>query len=342
MGFIGRGINTVRTVGNQIINGSKMFTQYIVQGNPALTKGTNPDSTQYFGVQFNDKNGKGPVNSIGVAGASVSTAGKTSAYVGAYQFINGNSNFEHISVYYPKSGAAYTYAPAPTDTTATDGTQIATTGWVNSTGNNVVHLTDTETISGSKTFTDDPIIKNSSARIYFDDTSQTKGTAPSSTMSNALFFRDNDGKNMSLIKQMYTAEKVCKLELGAYKSNSASDTETSSIIVYYPASGDPYATAPASDVNGSILTTVSKTKAQNGYLKLGNKIIMQWGYCAGSVTTITFPTPFGNTNYAVTCTHTGDANRAITVQSSSKTTTSINAVKNSGDAFYWLAFGYEG
>jgi hypothetical protein len=46
-------------------------------------------------------------------------------------------------------------ATAPTPTSATDqaSTQIATTGWVNKKGNNVVHISDAETITGAKTFT---------------------------------------------------------------------------------------------------------------------------------------------------------------------------------------------
>lgn len=44
-------------------------------------------------------------------------------------------------------------APTPTTTTDQASTQIATTGWVNKKGNNVVHLSDAETITGAKTFT---------------------------------------------------------------------------------------------------------------------------------------------------------------------------------------------
>lgn len=52
-----------------------------------------------------------------------------------------------------KNGVPSSYAVTPTDTTSSSSKQIATVGWVNSTGNNVVHLNGSETITGEKAFT---------------------------------------------------------------------------------------------------------------------------------------------------------------------------------------------
>lgn len=59
------------------------------------------------------------------------------------------------------------------------------------------------------------------------------------------------------------------------KNGSATGT---SIDLGLDKNGNPYTWCPACDSNNSILTTVSLTKGQTGYLKLGNGIILQWGY----------------------------------------------------------------
>lgn len=46
------------------------------------------------------------------------------------------------------------FAPTPSTTTSTSDTYIATTGWVNGVGNNIVHLIGDETVAGIKTFSD--------------------------------------------------------------------------------------------------------------------------------------------------------------------------------------------
>lgn len=74
---------------------------------------------------------------------------------GSYEIVLGSNGTdasapEGVSV--KRSGSTIaTKTPTPTDTTTTIGTQIASTGWVNTVGNNVVHLTGNETISGNKT-----------------------------------------------------------------------------------------------------------------------------------------------------------------------------------------------
>lgn len=63
-----------------------------------------------------------------------------------------------------------------------------------------------------------------------------------------------------------------------------------------------YAYAPASDAINSIVTTTNISKTSDGYVKLGNGIIIQWGAITmnfDSRATVTFPTPFSNTVYRV-------------------------------------------
>lgn len=137
---------------DETITGKKTFTQNIVRANTNLTKGTNPSSTSYCSVELTDKNGSGTTHRAGLLEATVYTTGETMTSINAYKW-QANANYSaRIAIYYPTSGNPYTEAPTPTDTTTTNGTQIATTGWVNSGSNNVVHKSGNETIAGTKTF----------------------------------------------------------------------------------------------------------------------------------------------------------------------------------------------
>lgn len=75
---------------------------------------------------------------------------------GSYEILLGSNGTdasapEGITV--KRSGSTTsTSCPNPTDTTSTTSKQVANAGWVNSVGNNVVHKTGDETITGVKTF----------------------------------------------------------------------------------------------------------------------------------------------------------------------------------------------
>lgn len=181
--------------------------------------------------------------------------------------------------------------------------------------NNAVHKTGNETISGTKTF----LAKTSMAPIEL---------YPVSSGGPYIDFHYN---------------------------NSTSDY-TSRIIEQ--ASGDLVVTtnnftinangyARASDVNGSILTTVNKSKAANGYFKLGNGLIIQWGRASGTITssnmTITFPTPFTSaSSYSVSGNVTyNSATDKGWGHINSCTSTSFKAVvDNDEKPFNWIAIGY--
>ena len=229
--------------------------------------------------------------------------------------------------------------PTPSDTTSTSSIQAATVGWANTTGNNLVHLSDNETIAGAKTFM--------SSNLKIKSNSTTTGTAPSSTQVNSVQFVDSNNRVMGWVYSSYNAQKEAAVRLQAMKSNAAGDTEYSSIGVAYPATGNPYGFAPSSDENGSILTTVAKNKATNGYFKLGNGMIVQWGRTTNTVNqtkTITFPVAFTSTNYSITVA----ANNQSSGYSydgvtgiSDRTTTSCKVYSYYADRTYdWIAIGY--
>lgn len=258
--------------------------------------------------------------------------------------------------------------PTPSDTTSTSSQQAATVGWANTIGNNLVHKSGAETIAGVKTFTStingnaatvtngvytntDQTITGTktimTAKLHIKNDSIVTGTAPSSTQVNSVQFVDSNDRVMGWVYSSYNAQKEAAVRLQAMKSNAAGDTEYSSIGVAYPATGNPYGFAPSSDENGSILTTVAKNKAANGYFKLGNGMIVQWGRTTDTVNqtkTITFPVAFTSTNYSITVA----ANNQSSGYSydgvtgiSDRTTTSCKVYSYYANRTYdWIAIGY--
>ena len=137
--------------------------------------------------------------------------------------------------------------------------------------NEVVHLAGTETITGAKTFTNTLNINNSDGSIELRPSSST-------TSGGHLDF---------------------------HYAGSSSDY-TSRIIE--DASGQLRASCsrfmvPNSVTVGSAISTAGISKSSTGYIKLGNGIIIQWGRFANAsytqTGTVTFPTPFSNTNYSL-------------------------------------------
>lgn len=103
--------------------------------------------------------------------------------------------------------------------------------------------------------------------------------------------------------------------------------------------------AGASDANNTVITTVNKSKSSNGYLQLGNGIIIQWGFYENTGSqankTLNLNKAFSNTNYKITMTQkydsssTYDANAYI----KAKTTTTVTFRCPSGGV-EWIAIGY--
>lgn len=102
----------------------------------------------------------------------------------------------------------------------------------------------------------------------------------------------------------------------------------------------------ASDAVNSIVTTVNKSKAANGYFQLGNGMIINWGTQTHSSAAInvTFAKAFTSTNYAVTAIlNTSSASTTERycpiVYSKSKTGCTI-WIKGTEGNISWHAIGY--
>ena len=223
----------------------------------------------------------------------------------------------------------------------TDGamTQKATTTELN----NCVHKTDNETISGNKLFED--ALKTKGGLDVIND-SVVKGTIPSSTKYWGLFRADDanytenwQNTRLGIGELSLNTVGDVQLMLGVYK-NEASSNENSTISIKFNANGTKYVTAPASDVNNSIVTTVAKSKSQNGYVKLGNGIIIQWG--RSNQRTITYPIPFSSdTSFSIVVNNQAGTNgygRPDSVDSLTRTSCMVTSLAEY--PVRWIAIGY--
>lgn len=240
-----------------------------------------------------------------------------------------------------------------TPATSDNSTRIATTAYVKSQGYatdiDVMKTTGNQTIGGIKTFTSNPAIQNTAPALYLNSMDVIKGTAPDETQYAGITFRDSTGNikgSLARILTGYMTNKESFISLYAYKCDATPATEAglvgSSVTMHYPATGNPYATAPASDIVDSVLTTVNKSKASNGYFQLGNGLIINWGYYNSGAQsgTINFSKKY-NSYSRVTATSTyafGDSPWGVNV-----TNTTVNGFdwfQVHNQPFWWIAIGY--
>lgn len=333
--------SAVHKNGNEIIYDTKTFVGGLIRQlstgyggvcvqNSTIAKGTTPSTTVGGQFVFQDKDGISSNYRIGGIEVEYNKNGSILTRLTAYKPENSSSTYAYIGVVYPANGQPYTEAPTPTEDTNTS-KQIDTVGARNTKLANYLPLSG-GTLTGNLTIT-----KNA-PNVILRNTEITKGTGASKLTP--MNFNDKDGKSMGVVRHQYGTNKNSIMELLAYKANANSDTQAAALSITYPASGDPYAKAPASDEDGSIVTTVSKTKASNGGFKLGNGLIINWGtYGTGSGSaTITYSMPytsapkiFAGNNYNSTGAFPGFADVG---------TTSCKINKNSGISGWWFAIGY--
>lgn len=157
--------------------------------------------------------------------------------------------------YNRKTGKSFAFIPAPYETTSTSSNQIATTGWVNTVGNNVVHLTGDETISSTKTFTG--IIKTYSTKdttIKLARSDLTRGTTPTSDTWSQVRMDDKNGDWIGFWGSRVNTSNEIISEITARGINGT----TTSIICGVTANGNvwTYAHTPATfDNSNNIATT---------------------------------------------------------------------------------------
>lgn len=203
----------------------------------------------------------------------------------------------------------------------------------------VVNLTGAQTITGEKNLTQP--LKRGFGTI--DST-----TAPSSTVYESCmgvydkrnnqigYFGFENQSSNNLLGFFMQTQRIINGEM-----------KFSTLGVSLDNTGKGWARAPASDVNGSILTTVSKSKSTNGYFKLGNGLIVQWGYATAASSsgniTIGLPTSFSNANYSIMYCCVNDGHDKMGTFKN-RTVDSVKFYSNewsgTGRGIMWLAVGY--
>lgn len=348
--------NVVHRSGDETVGGAKTFTAnvtinkasngyYYLKRND-VTQGTAPSSQTREGLIVQDSSS----NTMGRFTHQYFTNKASQVSIEAIKSnALGDTDVATLSVTYPASGDPYASCPTPTTvTTSKTSTRIATTGWVNSIGNNVVHLDGTETITGNKTFSDriDSTVTRYAMSIIQSDLA--KGSNPSSDIIKNISFQGSDSPYLSSsafarIHFGLSSAGTTQSSLLAFK-NQASSSDYEYIGISYPTSGNPYTHAPASDVIGSIVTTTGISKSSNGYCKLGNGLIIQWGYTSASTTmNVTLPTPFTTDTYKVTANTIYNGGDLMALGISSKTENGFTIRAYGGAANHnanWIAIGY--
>lgn len=240
-------------------------------------------------------------------------------YMGASKEINGSYQYSLLETYIDDVGNKWTSAPVPAATNSTSNTNIATCGWVNNAAlsTNVVHRSDAETIGGNKTFSGNIILHRGS------------------TSTNEGYFYKNSAGDITL--GIKTSDNLSALAGVTFGTNGN--------ISISPVSGGTI-TAPASNANNSVATTVGHINSANGYYKFGNGLIVQWGTIdtTGSARSITYPTAFSSANYGFSIVPKNSTNSAMyTMSINNRTTTGCDIlagrnVENVGAL--WIAIGY--
>lgn len=152
---------------------------------------------------------------------------------------------------------------------------------------NIVHRSGAETITGTKTF-DNIQLTGDAPYIRVGNNDVVKGTTPEAGKYWGISFSDSEGyvsKNrLSLIETSYSKEGNVTLSMGVYKPEHDNSTAMTKLSVVYPATGNPYATAPtpaAGDNSTKIATTTWVTTKVKEYLPLAG------GTMTGNITAST-------------------------------------------------------
>lgn len=198
--------------------------------------------------------------------------------------------------------------------------------------------------------------------MHFQHTGLTKGSTPSATQYKAIDFygsvMGSYTNRYAVLQHSVTNANLNSLEMSVYDPRSATGGKSATIGVYADASGNGYTSAPTpatGDASTKIATTkfvddtvkalaATGTKAQKGYVKLSNGLIIQWGLESrnGSSKSVEFRTQFPTACYMVNISDynsTGaNSEYACSLKSYSKTGFEA-ATPSSITGFTWIAIG---
>lgn len=285
---------------------------------PSIEKGVTPTNDKFVGYDWRDKNG----NRLAWLGVSYGTNGTKTL-----QLQKLDTNLTNFIIGYP------TYAVTPSSTS--NDTQVATTNWAGGLAR-VNSWTNTNSFNSN-------VYRISSAndsRFISKNSNLSRGTAPTSNVYGGYRFFDKDEKE---IGGGYTSVTSAGSNVSALHVLSPDGTKGYTIGIYFHKDGTVGTTSPASNLDNSIVTTVSHTDYS---VKLGNGLIINYGFLQTNKSkNITFDIPFSSANYAVSCvTSAGIENVTSTFEGAwtvhSKTTTGFSVTIANTYFLEWIAIGY--
>lgn len=266
----------------------------------------------------------------GTSDVRVGTLDQTNLYFTATRAL-GDKNGNDITTTYLTTTGTAAKATADADGNIISSTYLTTTGTAakataDANGDTITStyakLAGTNTFSDKNTFSDEIISTNGNA-IRFVGNGYGKIFHQSSAGFYLLLTNQND-------------------EYGSYNSLRPFSVNLSNGVV---------TTMPNSATHG-VVTTEAISKNSNGYVKLGNGVIIQWGRFSISsynqTGTITFPTAFSNTNYSLAFgsfrngqTGIGQGYFLVTNNTSSNFTYKlVSGSDNYASQGRWIAIGY--
>ena len=183
-------------------------------------------------------------------------------------------------------------------------------------------------------------ITSKSTDVDYTSTAATEGYGV------RLLSQDKNGKTFGYVQTGFNSSGVTYSAMNIKRSIGGTEKQAN-LGVYLDTSGNGYAVAPHSAVNNSIVTQAGLSKAANGYMKLGNGMIIQWGK-ATTPATVTLPIAFSNTNYVVTVGGTlpKNSDNYQNLSAINLTTTSMKLVFGAAEdssyamGCFWIAIGW--
>ena len=316
--------NTVHKAGSETIVGTKTFVDNDSQVALA-TKSTTIDDEVTPVSESQRSNAINNCDINGVVLSKIYTLKKPDGSNGiCLQAIKGNSQYM-LGV----DSSGNSIAPHPAASSSTSHINIATVGWVNDAtkSTNVVHRSDSEEISGVKTFTAGGHtikIRRANDIDWTDIRTEKEDGTRTGGFRNIAY---NNGQNN---------------ETNMYVTSNDGTTIIGTISVDTDGT-NAWTQAPASDITNSIVTTTGISKGQNGYVKFGNGLIIQWGITPAITTqgqTVNLPTAFTSTDYSVTATM-NLSGGSDNCSCHTRTTTSFKMnVGATGNTYNFIAIGY--
>ena len=254
----------VRTSGNQTVAGIKNFS-YPIYGHAAyrsvlddFTKGDSIEEDLYRAFDFLDNTADLADDGVSKRIGAVQLGLRTTDNFIEMQLLNNEVSSDtgsSIRLIQDATSKEF-YATAPSTRITPINTEIVTVDYLKGANSGVVHLAGTETVTGDKTFSGmvafNKDIQLMGGAVEGGDNSPqvdcmlgfNRGELPSVNIDTGVRTLSQDDKNLGLFQLAVNTNGSTQAVMGVYK-NSAENNNSAMVTVSYPATGDPYVTAPS-------------------------------------------------------------------------------------------------